>query len=75
MSAIRNRHFQFSIKTLLAVTATTALGLGIWSNWKEVGGILIFLLSLLGVLVLIVLVRLAILWVLSGLRPTEKETP
>jgi hypothetical protein len=69
------RRFQFSIKALLAVTAAAALGLGIWSNWKAVGGILIFLLTLLGVLVLIMLVRLAILWALSGLRPTEKDRP
>jgi len=30
-----NRYLQFSIKTLLAVTAIVALGLGTWSWWAE----------------------------------------
>jgi hypothetical protein len=75
MTAPPKRRFQFSIKTLLAVTAAAALGLGIWSNWKAVGGILIFLSSLLGVLILIALVRMAILSALGGNGPSEKEVP
>jgi hypothetical protein len=72
MSAPPKRRFQFSIKTLLAAAA---LGLGIWSNWKAVDGILIFLASLLGVLILIALVRMAILSALGGIGPPEKEVP
>lgn len=59
-AAEATRRFQFSLMTLFAVTTMAALASAIWVNWELVGGVLIFLASLLGVLSLFGAIRLAI---------------
>jgi hypothetical protein len=54
------RPFQFSLFALFALMTTAALGSAVYANWNLVGGVLIFLVSLVGVLVLFTAIRLAI---------------
>lgn len=54
------RPFQFRLVTLFGVTTVAAFALAIWVNWELVGGVLIFLASLVGVLTSFAGIRLAI---------------
>ena len=68
MTIEHKRRFQFSLLALFGLTTTAALLFGAWVNWKAVGGILIFFASMAAALLLFVIIRVAILWALTGVE-------